>query len=104
MKKLLLFFSAVAFVSSLSSCELFPLTHYDFSMTNRSSYLVSVHVDMGGVDADKDFVLLPGENKDVTVYYQDELDYSYAPTDLVDTGAQNHDTYYFWDKGKPRPF
>jgi hypothetical protein len=109
MKRVLFLLTILALVSILSSCaEL--LTAYvnmlsgelvDFH--NRSSYSVTVSVD-AGTRKDGTFTLKPGQDYNGFRVDYGPAHYTYTPSDLVETGGKDNKAYYFWNKGKPRPY
>jgi hypothetical protein len=111
MKRALFLVAVVTLVLVLSSCaEIIKglLEGTPFEFRNRSSYVVNVFVDAGGTISDKTFTLKPGEDTEVYVEFGSlAADYTYTPSDLVVTDASGTnyvEAYYFWDKGKPRPY
>jgi hypothetical protein len=109
MKRALFLIATVVVVFMLSSCAdmisvVIEGVPYDFE--NHSSHVVNVDISTRMTNPDS-FTLQPGEKTEVHVRALDryDLDYTYTPSDLAETGAIYYEgTYGIWDKGSPRPW
>jgi hypothetical protein len=104
MRRTFFLIAMVAVVLTLSSCgDIIGaiLVGKPFKFHNRSSYTVNVYVDLRTFP-DKTFTLQPGESNDVYDRGVDELDYTYTPSDLVETGCTYYEYtitgYEFWNR------
>lgn len=106
-KQALFLVTTFALVSILSSCEFLLEAaalgffdegrhHYYFQFRNDSSYVVNVSIGTPDV-SESVFTLQRGESKEVDVWEQSDLDYTYTPSDLVKT-VRDRDTYWFFNK------
>ncbi len=105
MRKAIFLTRTLILVFVLSGCDVwFPgVFATDFYFRNRSSQVVDVQITE---QADtRRLTLQPGATERVrAVGHQDDLAYTYTPSDVVETGNAGEGYYYFWDKGKPRPY